>query len=337
MRAESVASSRIEGLVVGGRRLLRADAARQLGEEVRDVTAAEILANIDAMVWGVAAVAPGGRITMETLLEAHRRLMAASRLQGHGGSIHTVQNWIGGSGHNPCSAAFVPPPPEEVPALLDDLLAFCNDDGLSPLAQATIAHAQFETIHKIDRSTVMRIRNKARPKQKTGANADDFPAPDIPRHERWPVTQLISQTGVSMTADDARWLADMGQCYEAEGCEGDLMYAIGAASGESIRDPWAYIQRCVANRGDAWTVSRELLSDVLTWAGQQSLEYALCAIGGGYVRRPRAYLQRTLQRAVASGKGPKQRDPRRGHSGGPLSAVGTTIDDRSHKKALHSP
>ena len=52
LRAESVASSRIEGLVVGGRRLLRADAARQLGEAIRDVTAAEVLANIDAMVWG---------------------------------------------------------------------------------------------------------------------------------------------------------------------------------------------------------------------------------------------------------------------------------------------
>ena len=147
LRAKSVASSRIEGLVVGGRRLLRADAARQLGEEVRDVTAAEILANIDAMVWGVAAVDPGDRITMETLLEAHRRLMAGSRLQEQGGRIRTVQNWIGGSGHNPCSAAFVPPPPEDVPDLLGDLLAFCNDDGLSPLTQAAIAHAQFETIH----------------------------------------------------------------------------------------------------------------------------------------------------------------------------------------------
>ena len=56
--AESVVSSRIEGLAVGGRRLLRADAARQLGIEVRNVTAAEILANIDAMAWGVASVAP---------------------------------------------------------------------------------------------------------------------------------------------------------------------------------------------------------------------------------------------------------------------------------------
>lgn len=56
LRAESVASSRIEGLVVGGRRLLRADAARQLGEQIRDVTAAEVLTNIDAMVWGVEAL-----------------------------------------------------------------------------------------------------------------------------------------------------------------------------------------------------------------------------------------------------------------------------------------
>ena len=147
LRAESVASSRIEGLVVGARRLLRADAARQLGVEVRDGTANEILANIDAMAWGVSSVAPGGSITIETVLEVHRRLLAGSRLEEHGGNLRSVQNWIGGSGYNPCSAEFVPPPPDAVPDLLRDLLAFCNDDGLPTLAQAAIAHAQFETIH----------------------------------------------------------------------------------------------------------------------------------------------------------------------------------------------
>ena len=147
LRAESVASSRIEGLVVGARRLLRADAARQLGVEVRDGTANEILANIDAMAWGVASVEPGGSITIETVLEVHRRLLAGSRLEEHGGNLRSAQNWIGGSGYNPCSAEFVPPPPDAVPDLLDDLLDFCNDDGLPTLAQAAIAHAQFETIH----------------------------------------------------------------------------------------------------------------------------------------------------------------------------------------------
>ena len=147
LRAESVASSRIEGLEVGGRRLLRADAARQLGEASRDVTALEVLGNIDAMVWGVDTVEPGGSITVHTLLEAHRRLLAGTRLENHAGRLRTLQNWIGGSAYNPCSAEFVPPPPDAVAGLMDDLLAFCNDDSLPALAQAAIAHAQFETIH----------------------------------------------------------------------------------------------------------------------------------------------------------------------------------------------
>jgi Fic family protein len=61
--------------------------------------------------------------------------------------LREEQNWIGGSAYNPCSAAFVPPPPARVPDLLADLCAFCNDDSLPAVAQAAIAHAQFETIH----------------------------------------------------------------------------------------------------------------------------------------------------------------------------------------------
>ena len=147
LRAECVASSQIEGLEIGARRLLRADAARTLGDPVSDVTAAEVLANIDAMSWGLGAAEPDEGITLERLLETHRRLMAGTRLAEHGGRIRTQQNWIGGGDFNPCSAAFVPPPPEAVPGLLDDLMAFCNQDMLPALAQAAIAHAQFESIH----------------------------------------------------------------------------------------------------------------------------------------------------------------------------------------------
>ena len=130
LRAESVASSRIEGLEIGGRRLLRADAARRIGEKPRDVTASEVLGNIDAMTWAVGAVGPGDAVTVDTMLETHRLLMAGGRTEEHGGHVRTVQNWIGGSGYNPCSAAFVPPPPEYVPDLLEDLCDFCNDDSL---------------------------------------------------------------------------------------------------------------------------------------------------------------------------------------------------------------
>ena len=61
--------------------------------------------------------------------------------------MREVQNWIGGSGYNPCSASFVPPPPEVVDDLLADLVEFCNSDSLPAMAQAAVAHAQFETIH----------------------------------------------------------------------------------------------------------------------------------------------------------------------------------------------
>ena len=147
LRAESVASSRIEGLEIGARRLLRAEAARVLGAEPSDVTAFEVLGNIDAMFYGIDAVGSGVPITVEILLEIHRRLLLGTKLEEHGGRFRDCQNWIGGSAYNPCSAAFVPPPPEYVEGLIADLVAFANEDSLPAVAQAAIAHAQFETIH----------------------------------------------------------------------------------------------------------------------------------------------------------------------------------------------
>lgn len=147
LRAESVASSRIEGLEIGARRLLRAEAARVLGDDPSDVTAVEVLGNIDAMVYGIDAVGPGDPVTVEVLLEIHRRLLFGTRFEEYGGRFREKQNWIGGSAYNPCSAVFVPPPPEFVEGLIADLVAFANEDSLPAVAQSAIAHAQFETIH----------------------------------------------------------------------------------------------------------------------------------------------------------------------------------------------
>jgi Fic family protein len=147
LRAESVASSRIEGLVIGARKLLRAEVQRnECGGRV-DVTAAEVLANIDAMVHAVTAFNPDERITPAMILEIHARLMRGSSLENLSGKLRTEQNWIGGSSFNPCRAQFVPPPPTLVPNLMADLCAFCNSDALPAVAQAAMAHAQFEIIH----------------------------------------------------------------------------------------------------------------------------------------------------------------------------------------------
>lgn len=147
LRAESVASSRIEGLEIGPRRLLRAEAAQQMGVTASDVGAEDVLGNIYAMREAINLGQIPGRITREHILDIHRRLMDRSRLGHYAGVIRSQQNWIGGSNHNPCRADFVPPAPDQVSRLLDDLCEFISDDSLPAVAQAAIAHAQFETIH----------------------------------------------------------------------------------------------------------------------------------------------------------------------------------------------
>jgi Fic family protein len=147
LRAESVSSSKIEGLQIGARRLLQADAARAQGSDVNDVTAVEILANIDAMNFAIRAAGPSEPITLDLLLEVHSRLMEPAGLGAAAGKVRGKQNWIGGSSYNPCSASFVPPPPGMLADLLEDLCAYCNTDAAPAVVQAAVAHAQFEAIH----------------------------------------------------------------------------------------------------------------------------------------------------------------------------------------------
>jgi Fic family protein len=100
LRAESVASSRIEGLEIGARRLLRAEAAKELGEPTRDVTAAEVLSNIDAMSEAISEIGPGDPISVATLLTFHQRLLGTTRQAQQAGRLRDKQNWIGGSDYN---------------------------------------------------------------------------------------------------------------------------------------------------------------------------------------------------------------------------------------------
>lgn len=147
LRTESIASSKIEGMQAGVRELARAEAKVEVGGSVGP-TALEVLANIDAMELAMNEAAIAERFTAAEILAIHRRLMErdvnAERIAGQ---VRTSQNWIGGNNYNPCAADFVPPPPEEVTGLLDDLCRAINDDRLPPLVQAALVHAQFETIH----------------------------------------------------------------------------------------------------------------------------------------------------------------------------------------------
>ncbi|MFI5101660.1 MAG: Fic family protein, partial [Actinomycetes bacterium] len=78
-------------------------------------------------------------------LAVHRALLDGTRDETWAGIVRRDQNWVGGT--NPCSAAFVPPPPDEVERLLVDLAEYMSGDTHPALLQAAMTHSQFETIH----------------------------------------------------------------------------------------------------------------------------------------------------------------------------------------------
>ena len=149
LRTESIASSKVEGMQVDARRLARAEAAADAGRSI-GADAAEVLANVDAMQYAIEETAGVESIEPRHLADIHRVLMERGAGAAPAGRIRDRQNWIGGNDYNPCGADFVPPPPEEVDRLLQDLCAFSGDDTLPPIVHAGIAHAQFETIHPFD-------------------------------------------------------------------------------------------------------------------------------------------------------------------------------------------
>jgi len=145
LRSESVASSRIEDVIVSHKRLARVGHLGQ-GSPRRDRRATEVLGNVDAMREAI-EVGARSEIAVADLIEIHRMLLRHTDDRRIAGVVRTTQNWIGGSHFNPLEAAFVPPPPEHVAELLDDLCRFVGRDDLPPIVQAAVAHAQFETIH----------------------------------------------------------------------------------------------------------------------------------------------------------------------------------------------
>ncbi len=87
-------------------------------------------------------------ISVRLLSEAHRRLLDGARGSGkQPGELRRSQNWIGGT--RPGNAVFVPPPADQVPALLTDLERFIHAEqsDFPALVRVALVHAQFETIH----------------------------------------------------------------------------------------------------------------------------------------------------------------------------------------------
>lgn len=146
VRKEAVLSSQIEGTQATLTDLFEYEATE---DEKPTPDVEEVCNYVEALKYarGQLASARGLPLSMRLLNEAHKRLMRGVRGASKApGQVRKTQNWIGGS--RPGNAAFVPPPPGQLPALLTNLEQFLHGDSeLSPLARAGIAHVQFETLH----------------------------------------------------------------------------------------------------------------------------------------------------------------------------------------------
>ena len=143
-RSESSASSIIEDITVGARRILEAEVAT--ADEIRDPIASRIIGNLEGLRDALATPFPAGP---DDYLRWHRILTEGHpRMKDEDiGAYRTKQNWIGGDAYGPRHAEFIPPRPEVIEALVSDLATYTARTDVAPIIQAAIAHARFEVIH----------------------------------------------------------------------------------------------------------------------------------------------------------------------------------------------
>jgi Fic family protein len=147
VRKEAVLSSAIEGTQSTLSDLLRFEAEAAPGTPIDEVR--EVSRYVDALQHGIERIRSGKLpLSLRLLREIHKVLMKGGRggVQAPG-EFRRTQNWVGGT--RPGNARYVPPPPHEMLAALDNLERFMHDEkGVTPpVTKAGLAHAQFETIH----------------------------------------------------------------------------------------------------------------------------------------------------------------------------------------------
>jgi len=147
VRKEAVLSSQIEGTQASLLDVLEFEA--QALEPGRPQDVAEVVNYIEAMNYGLERLKELP-LSLRLLREIHARLLAGVRGgERNPGEFRQTQNWIGAPGiSNLATAEFVPPPPDEMYAALDNLEKFFyNASPMPVLIKVGLIHSQFETIH----------------------------------------------------------------------------------------------------------------------------------------------------------------------------------------------
>jgi len=146
VRKEAVLSSMIEGTQSSLSDLLLFELDQVPGVPLDDVR--EVSNYVAALDHGLRLLEEGLPLSLRLIREIHGVLLAKGRGSSRTpGEFRRSQNWIGGT--RPGTAAFVPPPAEDVLECMSKLELFLHDkaEPTPVLLKAALAHVQFETIH----------------------------------------------------------------------------------------------------------------------------------------------------------------------------------------------
>jgi Fic family protein len=146
LRREAVLSSRIEGTRSTVSDVYAAEAGQtQLSADASDVD--EVRNYVGAYEYGLRRIRELP-LSLRLIRELHAELMDDVRGgDQQPGRFRASQNFIGPPGASLAQATYVPPPPAEMDAALEQLELFLYDDALPPLVQIALVHYQFEAIH----------------------------------------------------------------------------------------------------------------------------------------------------------------------------------------------
>lgn len=147
LQREAVASSRIEGTVTDLQELMLFEADETTTADNSD--AREVGNYVRALEYGLAQP-PDRSLSPALIKEMHALLMTDVRgADRRPGQFRNLQVYI--SGRSGRGARFVPPPPGDVPLLIDDLAKFIASQSEIPeLVRIALVHYQFETIHPFE-------------------------------------------------------------------------------------------------------------------------------------------------------------------------------------------
>ncbi len=146
VRHEAVFSSQIEGTQSTLEDVLEYEVNPKGEARPKDVE--EVVNYVRAMNYGLNRLNQLP-LSLRLIREIHGELLQGVRGgERTPGEFRKSQNWVGKENSTIADAEFVPPPPHEMHAALDNLEKFLHDRTSLPiLVQCGLAHAQFETIH----------------------------------------------------------------------------------------------------------------------------------------------------------------------------------------------